>query len=149
LITLPIVGPGAWIAWVEQLGRAADPNWVATGIGFNRFLPPLVVSALAVGSVAAVVLVPRPIAGYWVGLLMVLGAASLRIFTVLFMLPALLRIRIEPALVAVTLISLYGGQPAALWLGIALVAIAYVVWPRPSIADDEHLRSEQVARTLA
>ena len=125
LVTLPLVGIGAWIDWFAQLGRAADPGWIAAGIGFNRFLPAPVVWALAIGTVVAASFVPRMSAGYWIGILLVLGSGSLRIFTVLFLLPAMLRIRPELRLLAAAAISLYGGNLPALWLGIVLVACAF------------------------
>ena len=149
MLTLPLVGIDPWREWFEQLARAADPAWVSAGIGFNRVLPPAAMAILAVASVGAVLFVPRAVAGYWIGILIVGGGASLRIFSVLFMLPAILRLRPEPALIAITLISLYGGQPAALWLGILLVPISFVLWQKSGETDDQHLRDKQVARPVA
>lgn len=149
VVTLPLVGSDPWLAWFEQLSRAADPAWVSAGIGFNRILPPVAMAGLAVASVGVVLFVPRETAGYWVGMLIVVGGASLRIFSMLFMLPAILRLRPEPALVAITLVSLYGGQPAALWLAMLLVPISFVLWRSSGFADDEHLGNEQVARPIA
>ena len=132
IVTLPLVGTSSWVDWFAQLGRASDPAWIAAGIGFNRFLPAPAVWALAVGTVIAAPFVPRRSAGYWIGILLVLGSGSLRIFTVLFLLPAMLRIQPELRLLAAAAISLYGSNLPALWLGIVLVASAFAASSRDS-----------------
>ena len=72
-------------------------------------------------SVVATFVVPRPRLAAWVGALTVLGAPSLRMFGVLFLLPALVRIRLEIALVAALMIATYTLQ--GLWAGIAVAIV--------------------------
>jgi hypothetical protein len=74
---------------------------------------------VAVGTALLCLVVPVARLGTWTGVLTTVGAPSLRIFGVLFALPAMLVIRREVALVAATLIAGYTLQ--GLWLGLALV----------------------------
>lgn len=116
---LPLVGVDAWVAWVEQLRRAADPAWPIAGASLTVGLPPVLGLALAAGTALACLAVPLARLGPWTGILTVVGTPSLRIFGVLFALPAMLAVRREAALIAAALIASYTLQ--GLWVGLAVV----------------------------
>jgi hypothetical protein len=129
--TLPFVGLAAWGDWLAQVRRAADPDWRLAGISLGRYVGQAAGLAVFGLSIALVSFVPRERAGAWVGLLAVLGAPSLHMYGLLFMLPAMLAIRRESALVAAVLVSTY--TEAGTWLAIAIVALTFVGstrWPR-------------------
>lgn len=117
--TLPLVGMDAWDAWIEQLRRAADPAWPIAGASLTAGLPAIVGLAVAAATALACLVVPLARLGAWTGILTVVGAPSLRIFGVLFALPAMLAVRREVALLAAALIASYTLQ--GLWAGLALV----------------------------
>jgi hypothetical protein len=119
--TLPLVGVQLWGDWVEQLKRAADPAWALAGASLTAGLPATVGLAVLAASVAAIFVAPRQHLAAWVGMFTVLGAPSLRMFGVLFLMPALVRIRLEITLVAALLIATYTLQ--GLWAGIALALV--------------------------
>jgi hypothetical protein len=131
LMTLPLVGIDAWTHWISQAGRSGDPTWPPIGAPLSIFVGQpvaLVVSAL---SVAAVFVVPRRQAGAWIGILMLVGAPSLHMFGLLFLLPAMVSIRREVALAAAILIATYVSQ--AIWiaiLGVGWTLMASARWPR-------------------
>jgi hypothetical protein len=122
--TLLVTGIGPWFDWIAQLRLAADPTWDLGGFALPRFLPAGVGLLLAVASLVAVWFVPRRNAAAWIGILSVVGSLSLHIFGLLFLVPAMLVIRREVALVAAICIATYSYQGA--WAGIALVAVAFV-----------------------
>ena len=120
-VTLPLVGVQLWVDWLEQLKRAADPAWPLAGASMTAGLPAAVGLAVLGTTVAGTFVVPWPRLAAWVGVLTVVGAPSLRMFGVLFLLPALVRIRLEIALVAALLVATYTLQ--GLWAGIAIAVI--------------------------
>ena len=120
LATLPLVGIGTWLDWLAQLGRANDPSWILAGDGIARSLPWWAGDLVLLGSMALVFIVPNRHAGAWVGLLAVVGMPGLRVFGLLFALPALLLIRREIALIAALLMATYTFE--GWWLALALVA---------------------------
>jgi hypothetical protein len=120
LVTLPIVGTQVWFDWLAQLGRANDPTWVLAGAGIARSMPWWVGDLVVLVSMAAVLIVPNRHAGAWIGLLAVIGSPSLRVFGLLFALPAMLLVRREIALVAGLLIATYTFE--GWWIAIALIA---------------------------
>ena len=117
--TLPFVGVSTWLDWLAQLGRANDPKWILAGAGIARSLPWWVGDLVVVASMAAVLLVPSRHAGAWIGILAVIGSPSLRVFGLLFALPAMLVIRREIALVAGLLIASYTFE--GWWLAMGLI----------------------------
>jgi hypothetical protein len=122
-VTLPITGIDPWFEWVRQLGRATDPTWDLGGIAIGRFAPPGVGLAITVLTSLAVLLLPiRPGAAAWIGVLSVWGTPSLHPFGLLFLVPAMILIRRELALVAATLIATTTYQGS--WAGIVLVSLA-------------------------
>ncbi len=124
-ITLPLTGSDPWFDWLTQLRRGTDPAWELAGIALSRFTPPGVGIAVTVATSLAILAVPnRTGAAAWIGVLSVWGAASLHPFGLLFLLPAMLVIRRELALIAAMLVATttYEGS----WAGIVLVTVALI-----------------------
>ena len=128
LTTLPLVGVGTWQVWIAQLGRAADPAWELRGSSLVQLLPGLLSPAATGLTVVLVMLVPTRRLGAVAGLLLVLGAPSLRSYGVLFLLPAMLAVRRDVALVAVILIGT--GVMPGVCAGILLVSLAFAAGDR-------------------
>ena len=122
LATIPLTGIDAWFAWKDQLLLAGDTTWDLGGFAIPRFLPPGVGLVVVVACLMAIWFVPRERAGAWVGVLSVVGALSLHIFGLLFLVPAMLAIRREAALLAAIFIATYSYEGA--WTGILIVAAA-------------------------
>jgi len=125
---LPLVGPSVWVAWLEQLARAADPTWPLRGSSLTRDLSAIATTAFAGLTMLAALAVPRARAGAWIGLLTVIGAPTLRLQGVIFAVPAMLKLRRELCLVAAILVATYTFE--GLWLGIGLVAVTYALSAR-------------------
>jgi hypothetical protein len=128
--TVALTGTGLWFDWVAQLRLASDPAWEIGGIALSRYLPPGVGLAVAIACLALVPFVPWRSAGAWIGLLSVVGALSLHTFGLLFLLPAMLLIRREVALVVAILITTYTLEGT--WAAILICTIAFVGssrWP--------------------
>jgi hypothetical protein len=119
VVTLPILGTQVWLDWLAQLGRANDPSWILAGAGIARSLPWWVGDLVVLVSMALVAIVPNRHAGAWIGLLAVIGSPSLRVFGLLFALPAMLLVRREIALIAALLIATYTFE--GWWLAIGMV----------------------------
>jgi hypothetical protein len=119
-VTLPLTGTSIWMDWIEQLRLAADPGWLMGGLSLARRLSSPLATVVVLACLAAVFFVPTAHAARWVGVLLVLGAPSVHTYYLLFLLPAMLHIRREIALVAALLIATY--TEPGWWLGIALVA---------------------------
>jgi hypothetical protein len=124
-VTLPLTGVEVWFDWLAQTARAADPAWELRGAGLTRDMPALVTALVAGATMLAALFVPSRTAGVWIGILTVIGAPGLRMYGVLFLLPAMLALRREVALVAAILIATYTLQ--GLWAGIGLIVIAYAL----------------------
>lgn len=134
-VTLPLVGPEAWGDWLEQLLRATNGDWLLGGFALPRLLPGigLVISAMAC---LGVLFLRTRDAGAAIGILSVIGAPSLYIFGLLFILPAMLRVRREVALVAAILVATY--TYAGAWAAVVLVALAYAAASRlPALREPE------------
>lgn len=130
LVTLPIVGIPLYLDWISQVSRASDPTWPAMGPSLLRYLPTSVVVGLTVASFVAALWIRGRDTGAWIGLLMLLVAPNMHDFQGLFLLPAMLRIRREFALVAAFLTATATAQ--GWWLGIAIVVVGMLVglrWP--------------------
>lgn len=123
--TLLLTGFGPWFDWVSQLRLASDPTWDLGGIAVPRFLPPGVGLVVVAICVLGVWFVPRHDAGPAVGVLSVIGSLSLHTFGMLFLIPAMLVIRRELAIVAATFIATYSYEGS--WGGIVVVAAAFVL----------------------
>ena len=83
---------------------------------------------VAIACIVGVWFVPRERAAAWIGVLSVVGALSLHIFGLLFLVPAMLLIRIEAALLAAIFIATYSYEGA--WAGIAICVAGLVVAER-------------------
>jgi hypothetical protein len=121
--TLLVTGTGVWFDWLEQLRLAGDPTWDLGGIAMPRFLPPGVGIVVAVACLIAVWFVPRRDPAPALGILSVVGSVSLHTFGLLFLLPAMLVIRRELALIAACFIATYAYVGS--WAAILLVAGGY------------------------
>ncbi len=130
LVMLPLVGIHLWFDWLAQAGRAGDPKWPAIGFPLSRYLGQPVGLALTVMSVVAVFFVPPRQAGAWIGILMVLGAPSLHIFGLLFLLPAMRLVRREIGLLAAILVATYAH--VFIWAAVAMLALSLLA-PRLGI----------------
>lgn len=119
--TVPLTGTNLWFAWIAQLRLAGDPTWDLGGFASPRFLPPGMGLGVAATCLAAVWFVPRDRAGAWIGVLSVVGSLSLHIFGLLFLVPAMLLIRREAAIVAAICIATYSYEGA--WAAILIVAL--------------------------
>jgi hypothetical protein len=131
LVTLSLVGIDSWVHWVSQAGRSGDPSWPPIGAPLSIFVGQPVALTVSVVSLLAVLVVPPRQAGAWVGILTLVGAPSLHMFGLLFLLPAMLLVRREIGLVAAILIATYESQ--AIWiaiLGVAWTLMASTRWPR-------------------
>ncbi len=122
-LTLPFTGTQLWFDWIDQLRRAGNPAWAAGGFAMSRYLPALVAFVVALACVVAVWFVPRRDGAPWVGILSTVGALSLHQFGLLFLIPGMLMIRLEIALVAACLIATHNSRGA--WAGIILITVVY------------------------
>jgi hypothetical protein len=146
--TLPLTGTDLWFSWLDQLRLASDTTWDLGGFAIPRFLPAGVGYVVVIGCFVAVWFVPRARAGAWVGVLSVIGSLSLHVFGLLFLVPAMLFIRLEAALMAAIFIATYSYEGA--WAGIltcfaALVVIEVAFAPRPQSTSAFGTQVERVA----
>ncbi len=126
--TLPLTGIDLWFDYLAQLQRAADPTWDLGGFQLARFAPAGVGLVVAIACLVGVWFVPRERDAAWIGVLSVVGSLSLHIFGLLFLVPSMLLIRLEAALVAAIFMATYayiGG-----WAGIAICVAGMVVVER-------------------
>jgi len=120
--TLLLTGVEVWREWTAQLARASDSSWPLYGASFLRSFPREVAVAVVFATLAGAAFVPRRRAAAWVGLLAIVGSPSLRVFGLLFLLPAMVAIRREISLVAALLVATYTFE--GWWLAVSLVALA-------------------------
>jgi hypothetical protein len=119
LATLPVTGVAMWFDWFAQLQRASDTTWDLGGFALPRYLPPGFGYVVAGVCLAAVWLAPRRDPAPWVGVLSVLGSLSLHIFGLLFLVPAMLKLRSEAVVAAAAFIATYAYVGS--WAGTAVV----------------------------
>jgi hypothetical protein len=135
LVTLPLTGVSAWSDWLAQLARASNPGWKYGGAGLAHGLPAIVGLGLAIATTIAAFFLPVRSAAAWLGLLMIVGNPSLRMFGLLTLLPGMLTVRREIALLAALCVASY--TLPGLWLGVVLVTFALAegmrrpVWLEP------------------
>ena len=125
LATLPLVGIDTWSDWIGQAGKSGDPAWQAVGWPLSKAIgrtPGLIVTALSLG---AVFVIPVSRAGGWLGILSIVGAPSLHIFGLIFLIPAMLEIRRDIAVVAALAIATY--TDLGLIIGTILVSSAFAL----------------------
>ena len=121
LMTLPLTGISLWLDWAAQVNRANDPAWPLVGASLSQYLPRGAAAVIAVGSIALAFVLPRRHTAAWLGILLIVGSPSLRMFGLLFLLPGMLVIRRELALLAALFVASY--TFVGLWLAVGLVAI--------------------------
>ena len=124
LLTVPLVGIETWRSWVEQLGRAADPSWARAGIGLEVLFLPTLRPVLLVAGLVLAFLAPADDAGASVGAVLVVFGQSLRVFGLVFLVPAMLRVRAEIALLAAFFIATY--SVFGIWYGVGIVVAAHL-----------------------
>ncbi len=125
LATVPLTGIDIWFDWLAQVRRAADPSWRIGGLALEKLLPQAVAFGITIASLVALWFVPRERAGSWVGVLAVVGAMSLHIYGILFMLGAWLLVRREIGLLGAMLVAWF--TVPGVWAGIFLVAAAWAL----------------------
>jgi len=128
LVTLPLVGVALYRDWLEQAARASDPTWPAMGQSLLVYLPSAVFFGLTLVSFVLALRIRGRDTGIWIGLLMLLATPNMHVQTALFLLPAMLRIRLEFALLAAMLTSTHTNE--GWWLGIAIVIGAMLAGER-------------------
>lgn len=120
LATLPLTGTQLWSDWLAQVSRASDPSWPLIGASLTQYLPRWAALGITAVSIGLAFVVPRRHAAAWLGILMIAGGPSLRMFGMLFLVPGMLLVRRELALLAATLVASY--TFIGLWLAITIVA---------------------------
>ena len=140
LASLPLTGISLWFDWLAQLQRAGDTTWDLGGFALPRFLPPGVGYLIAGACVAAIWFVPRRDPAPWLGVLSVVGSLSLHIFGLLFLVPAMLKLRLELVIIAAAFVATYAYIGS--WAGTAIVFYALLLltigaprW-RAKVVDD-------------
>jgi hypothetical protein len=128
LVTLPLLGIDLYRAWLEQAARASDPTWPAMGQSLLVYFPPAVFAGLTLASFGLALWIRGRDTGIWIGLLILLVTPNMHVQTALFVLPAMLRIRLEFALLAAMLTSTHTNE--GWWLGIAIVVGAMLAGER-------------------
>jgi hypothetical protein len=139
VVTLPLVGISAYEGWLAQLVRASDPTWEAMGPSLLQVIPGGLFAVLTILSFAIAIILRGRDTGVWLGLLMVVVAPNMHVHSALFMLPALLRIRREFALLGAMLTGSL--TDVGFWFGIILVIGVMLLgerWPvlREPLATD-------------
>jgi hypothetical protein len=128
LATLPITGLAIYGDWLAQVRAAADPNWWGQDAALSRFVGSQIAVIITIGSMLLVLALPRLVspdrAPAWTGLLLLPAQLNLHIYYWLFLLPAMLRIREEIALLGALLVAAY--ITPIPWLGYALVLGAWI-----------------------
>jgi hypothetical protein len=145
VLTLPMVGLDVWFDWLSQAGRSGDPSWPYIGAPLSILVGLPVALVLAIVSVLAVFVVPPGRASAWIGILALIGAPAVHMFTLLFLLPAMLLVRREIALIAAILISTF--VASYIWVAIVLVAWSLAAmdrWPNMLSRPPTSTRSARV-----
>jgi Glycosyltransferase family 87 len=146
LVTLPIVGIDAWFDWLSQAGRSGDPSWPFIGAPLSRLVGLPVALTLTVLSVLAVFVVPPRRASAWIGILALVGAPAVHMFTLLFLVPAMLIVRREIALVAAILVATF--VASYIWIAIVIVAWSLIAMDRwPNVLARRSVQPEMAAPT--
>jgi hypothetical protein len=127
---LPITGIGVYWDWLAQLGRGADPNWALAGAPLSSVMGRPVALVAAAIAVLAMFLVKGRDAGAWVGIALLVAAPSIHGYGMLFLLPALLILRRDLAIVLAIAVATY--NPDLWWAAIGVAGVALAAsyrWP--------------------
>ena len=142
LVLLPLTGVALYWDWFAQLQRAADPSWTYGGVALGRLLRIPDIAVMVIGIVLALSVRGRNSVA-WLGIALIVGTPSVHGYTFLFILPGLLVVRRDLALVIATLFAgVYHGY--AWWIAFVLVVYLLVAgsrwqWlyaPEPAKPDD-------------
>jgi Glycosyltransferase family 87 len=122
-VMLPWTGVSIYGDWLAQLERAADPSWTTGGVAVGRLLhiPDL---ALAAAGIAIALAARGRDAGAWLGIALLIATPSVHGYTFLFLLPGLLTIRRD---YAILLSTLFLGVYHAIAWWIAFVMVVYLL----------------------
>ena len=120
VVMLPFTGIALYHDWLDQLGRAADPNWAPAGAPLAYLVGRPLATAAAVAAVGAIFFVRGRDAGAWVGIALLVAAPSIHGYGMLFLLPTLLVLRRDMAITLAILIARY--NPYTWWVSIAVAA---------------------------
>ncbi|MBA3529447.1 MAG: DUF2029 domain-containing protein [Propionibacteriaceae bacterium] len=137
VVTLPLVGLDAYGEWIAQVRRAADPSWPMMGVSLLAYVPPAIFGLIYVASILLAWRLAGRDLGAWAGVLIFIATPNMHSFNGLFLLPALLLIRREYALLAAILMSTYTAE--GWWLGAAVVIGTMVAGARWPIAREPQL----------
>ncbi len=122
LAMLPFTGIGLYRDWLDQLARAADPNWAPAGNPLAFLIGRPLATAATVAAVGAMFFVRGRDAGAWVGIALLVAAPSVHGYGMLFLLPTLLVLRRDLAILLAILISGFGLY--GYWISIAVAAVS-------------------------
>jgi hypothetical protein len=129
LATVPLTGLAIYGDWLGQLFLASNPDWPAVGLPLALYVGRQLAILIAAGSVVAAILLTRGAPVAWLGILTVVGSLSLHNYGLLLLLPALLLLRVELAVLIGVFLNI---APGGAWIGIAALVIALVAaqwWP--------------------
>jgi hypothetical protein len=124
VVTLPLTGVAIYGDWLAQLQRAADPNWTTGGVDLGRRIgiPDVVLAAVGIGMALSV---RGRDSAAWLGIALLIATSSVHGYTFLFLVPGLLTIRRDLAILLATLfLGIYHG--IAWWMACMLVAYLLV-----------------------
>ena len=133
VVTLLLTGISIYGDWLAQLQRAADPNWTVGGVALGRRLgvPDLILAAFGI---ALALSVRGRDAVAWLGIALLIATPSVHGYTFLFLLPGLLTIRRDWAILLATLfLGVYhaiGWWMACLLVAYFLIASSRWAWLR-------------------
>jgi hypothetical protein len=148
LVTLPFTGLAVYGDWLAQLRRAADPGWTIGGVALGRQLGIPDLALAGVGVIIALTVRGRDSAA-WLGIALLIATPSVHGYTMLFLLPCLVTIRRDVALLLGFLfLGNYHGY--AWWIAClfgAYFLVAMRRWPWLRRAEGPDGQAEQETTT--
>jgi hypothetical protein len=146
LVVLPLSGTAVYWDWLAQLQRAANPAWNVGGVALGRLIGIPDLAMAGFGIVLALAARGRDSAA-WLGIALIIATPSVHGYTFLFLLPGLLVLRRDLAILIATLfLGVYHGF--AWWMAtfiVAWVLIASNRWPWLRAVSGASRRSTAVA----
>ncbi|HEX7492444.1 MAG TPA: hypothetical protein VF337_12155, partial [Candidatus Limnocylindrales bacterium] len=118
VVLLPFTGIGVYWDWLAQLGRGADPNWALAGAPLTSIAGRPVAMVAAGIAVLGMFFVRGRDAGAWVGIALLVAAPSIHGYGMLFLLPTLLILRRDLAIVLAIAVATY--NPDLWWIAITV-----------------------------
>lgn len=130
LATLPLTGTAIYFDWLAQLQRASDPGWAPGGLTLSHHIGVPDAVTVAIGMAAAFLLRGRDSVA-WVGIALILATPNAHGHTFIFLLPALLIMRRDLAILIGALFLSFWTAPMWVAWGLAAVVLAASNrWPR-------------------